>query len=381
MGKWYRLGATLLAIGVLLVGVRACQLANPSESNFAADETGNQGFEPGLTLKDVTLEQPDENGQLLWRVHGDQVTYSPDQKIAKIQNPDGELFQDENLVYRVKADVGEIYQNGKTIYLRGNIVATGIESNLVLQGNELEWSPQEDLLIVRDRITGAHPKLNASADEVRVLNQGRQIELAGQVIANTTEDPFLKLQTESLIWFIDQERIEGNDPLKLEHFEEGKIVDWVYGETGEIDLANTVITLNQNVQAELLELPLKMTTDTLIWQVKDAILAANQPVQINQPERAVTVTAKRAEMDLNQQVVRLFENVQAIGEKDQTQLTADRLTWTVPTQEVLAEGNVDYRQADPPMHLTGPEAIGRLEEQTIVVSGGRVVTEITPNSP
>ena len=381
MGKWYRLGATLLAVGLLIGGIRTCQLATRLDADLVEGDNTDQDFEPGLTLKDVTLEQPDENGQLLWRVHGNQVTYSPDQKIAKIQNPNGELFQDGNLVYRVKADTGEIYQHGKMVFLQGNIVATGVEHELVLWGNELEWRPAEALLIVSDRITGVHPNLKAAADEARLYNQEQRVELDGEVIANTTEEPFLKLQTESLIWFMDEERIEGNDPLKVEHFKESQITDWVYGDSGEVDLVSTIVTLNQNVQAELLELPLKITSDSLIWQVEEEALLLNQPVQMNHPDREVLVTARRAEMDLNQQIVRLFQDVQAVGQQDQSQLTADRLTWNVPTQEVLAEGNVDYRQADPPMHLTGPEALGSLAEQTIVVSGGRVITEITPNPP
>ena len=379
MSKWYRLGVTLLAIGILLGGIRTCHVANRSEVGLVEDGNPDQEFEPGLTLRDVTLEQPDETGQLLWRVHGDKVTYSPDQQIAKIQNPDGELFQDGELVYRVKADTGEIYQQGKMIFLRGNIVATRVESDLVLRGNELEWRPEEDVLIVSDRVIGNHPQLTAAADQARLFNQEERLELAGEVIANTTAEPFLKLQTESLIWFMEQERVEGNDPLKVEHFQENQITDWVYGDTGEVDLVNTIVTLNQNVQAELLELPLKITSDSLIWQVEEEALLLNQPVQVNHPDREVQVTANRAEMDLNQQIVRLFQDVQAVGRQDQSQLTADRMTWNVPTQEVLAEGNVDYRQVDPPVHLTGPEALGSLELQTIVVSGGRVITEITPN--
>lgn len=371
---------SLLAVGALIGGVRTCQLVNQSNVNLVEGDQADQAFEPGLTLTDVTLEQPDENGQLLWRVHGDQVTYSPDQQMARIQNPNGELFQDGNLVYRVKADTGEVRQHGKTIFLWGDIVATGVENDLVLRGNELEWRPEEALLIVSDGITGDHPHLTASADEARVFDQER-LELDGEVIANTTEEPFLKLQTDSLTWFMAEERIEGDDPLKVERFQESQITDWVYGDNGEVDLVDTVVTLNQNVQAELLELPLTITSDSLIWQVEAEALVVNQPIQLNQPEREVTVTAERAEMDLNQQIIYLFQDVQAVGEQDQAQLTADRLTWTVPTQEVLAQGNVNYRQADPPMHLTGPEAIGRLEEQTIVVSGGRVITEITPNDP
>ena len=378
MGKWYRLGAALLAVSILFGGIRACQLTNLSDVGFVEDDKADEDFEPGLTLKDVTLEQPDENGQLLWRVHGDQVTYSPDQKTAKILKPDGELFQDGNLVYRVKADIGEIFQQEMRIFLRGNIVATGVENDLVLRGNELEWHPEEDILIVSDRITGDHPKLNASANQARVFNQAQRLELEGEVIANTTEEPLLKLQTDSLVWFIDEERIEGHDPLRVEHFKDNRITDWVYGENAEVDLTNTIVTLNQNVQAELLELPLNIISDSLIWKVEEEALMLNQPVEMNQPEREVTVTARRAEMDLNQQIVRLFQDVQAVGRKDQSELIADRLTWNVPTQEVLAEGNVNYRQADPPMNLTGPEALGRLEEQTIVVSGGRVITEITP---
>ena len=180
MGKWYRLGAALLAVGILIGGIRACQLTNLSDVGLLEDDKADENFEPGLTLDDVTLEQPDENGQLLWRVHGDKVTYSPDQKTAKIQRPDGELFQDGNLVYRVKADTGEVFQQEMRIFLRGNIVATGVENDLVLRGNVLEWRPEEDILTVTDRITGDHPKLKASADLARVFNQEQRLELEGE---------------------------------------------------------------------------------------------------------------------------------------------------------------------------------------------------------
>ncbi|MEO1354137.1 MAG: LPS export ABC transporter periplasmic protein LptC, partial [Cyanobacteria bacterium J06635_15] len=56
--------------------------------------------------KDVTLEQPGEDGELRWKVHADEVIYSPDQQTAEIVNPDGELFQDGKVIYRVRADRG-----------------------------------------------------------------------------------------------------------------------------------------------------------------------------------------------------------------------------------------------------------------------------------
>ncbi|NJM85775.1 MAG: LPS export ABC transporter periplasmic protein LptC [Leptolyngbyaceae cyanobacterium RM2_2_21] len=115
MKKWYRLAGVVTLIAVVLGSIRAYQLVNQeplATSSSAADETA----ESGLTLKDVTLEQPDEDGNLLWRVHADEVTYSPDQKVAVVTNPDGELFQDGEPIYRVKADRGEVRQDGESIF-------------------------------------------------------------------------------------------------------------------------------------------------------------------------------------------------------------------------------------------------------------------------
>ena len=44
-------------------------------------------------------------------------------------------------------------ENGNVIFLRGNIVARGLKNGSILRGNELEWRPEEDVLIVREDIT------------------------------------------------------------------------------------------------------------------------------------------------------------------------------------------------------------------------------------
>ena len=69
----------------------------------------------------------------------------------------------------------------------------------------------------------------------------------------------------------------------------------------------------------------------------------------------------------------------AQGQRNQAQMTSDQLTWNVQQQTLLAEGNVNYRQQDPTINLRGPQAKGQLTNQTIIVEGGRVVTEIVPN--
>ncbi|MFM5993361.1 MAG: LPS export ABC transporter periplasmic protein LptC, partial [Dolichospermum sp.] len=49
-----------------------------------------------------------------------------------------------------------------------------------------------------------------------------------------------------------------------------------------------------------------------------------------------------------------------------------------------AQGNVVYRQVEPPLNFQGTTAVGNLETENIVVKGGgsdnRVITEIIPQT-
>lgn len=383
MAKWYRLAGALLTLTLIIGGIRACQLIRQPEQQA---NNGQESINPedlGLTLRDVTLEQPDENGQLLWRVKGEEVTYSPDQEVAHIKRPDGELFQDGKVIYRVKADRGEIQDNGKVVFLQGNIVATGIQNKSVLRGNEAEWRPEKAVLIVRNRITGTHPQLRAAAQEARVYNRENRMELEGSVVATTVvknpkTNPWLKLQTDKLVWFWQQERIETDRPLRVEQFKANSVTEVITGQRGTVNLAKKIVTLNQNVALQLLELPLQATSAIAVWNVDKQQVQIDAPVRMVQPQEKVVVTADRGQIDLGNQVVYLNQNVRAQGERNQSQLTANRLTWNVDAETVVAEGNVNYRQGDPVVQVTGPRAVGQLKDQTVVVSGGRVVTQIIP---
>lgn len=382
MGKWYRLAAGLVVLAVLVVGVRACRLAENAERDLLSNPQSPPA-QPGLTLRDVTLEQPDESGQLLWRVRGKEVTYSPDQQVAFVTEPDGELFQDGEEIYNVQADQGEIRENGKVILLRGNIVAKGLKNDSILRGNELEWRPEEDILIVRNQITGSHPKIRAAAQEAYVFNRENRMELRGNVVMNTVVknpkvDPWLKLQAQHLIWQWDQELVVSPQPLKVEQFEQEKVTDVATGQSGQLNLAAAVVTLAGNVDIRLLEFPLQSNSEQAIWQYEQNLIQVNQPLRIFNAKEQVTVTANQGRMDLQQQVVFLAENVLAQAQRNQAQMTSDQLTWNVPQQTVVAEGNVNYRQVNPEFRLTGPRAVGQLQNQTIQVGGGRVVTEIVP---
>ncbi|WP_225885285.1 LPS export ABC transporter periplasmic protein LptC [Leptolyngbya sp. KIOST-1] len=382
MAQWRRLMISGAAIAALTVGLYSLIGPGPDPNSGVVDTANDP--EPGLTLRDVTLEQPDDQGQLLWRVKGDEVTYSTDQQVAFITRPDGDLFQDGEVIYRVVADTGEVRENGSVILLRGNIVATGVQNGSILRGSEMEWRPQNDVLIMRNQITGTHPQLRAAADEARVFNRENRMELEGNVVANTVvedpqTEPWLKLQAQELTWFWQDERIDSTQPLRVEQFKQNAISDVVTGQRGSVDLAEKLVALRGQVAMQMLELPLTMTSEALDWQVDQEQVAVNQPLTLVHPENRIRVTASRGQMDLAAQQILLTQDVVAVGETNQTRMTSDRLRWDVESQTVVAEGRVNYRQVNPTLNLNGSRAVGRLDDQTVVVDGGRVVTEIVPN--
>ncbi|MFQ4140305.1 LPS export ABC transporter periplasmic protein LptC [Nodosilinea sp. PGN35] len=382
MARWRRLMISGAAIAALAFGLYSLVGTGPGVNNGDDDSAADP--EPGLTLRDVTLEQPDDQGQLLWRVRGREVTYSSDQQVAFITRPDGELFQDGEVIYDVIADTGEVRENGSVILLRGNIVATGVKNGSILKGNEMEWRPQDDVLIMRDQITGTHPQLRAVADEARVFNRENRMELAGNVVANTVvadtqSDPWLKLQAQELVWFWADERIDSAQPLRVEQFKRNAITDVVVGQRGTVNLANQLVALRGQVAMQMLEIPLNMTSEALDWQVAEEQVTVNQPLTLVHPENRIRVTARQGRMDLAEQQIFLSQDVVAVGEANQSRMTSDRLNWNVDTQTLVAEGSVNYRQVNPNVNLNGARAVGRLDDQTVVVDGGRVVTEIVPN--
>lgn len=365
---------------MLLLGVAACQGEGQTAKKLAQDSAVAQKLESSLTFNDVTLEQTDEQGNLLWKVKANKAVYTNDKKTAQIYNPTGDLLQDGKVVYQVSAQQGEVQKNGKTIFLKGQIVATDTQTGAVLRGNELEWRPKEDLLIVRNQVTGTHKKLQASAQEGRAFSRAKRIELNGQVIAKAI-DPPLQMRTEHLVWQMQQEKVIGDRPIQIDRYKDKVITDRAFGNQAEVDLKTKIATLKQNARLALQDPPLDIASNVIVWNVGAETVASDQPVQVFERQNQLQVTANRGRVDLKPKIAYLNGNIRGVELRRKSQVYADQMTWTLATQVIEATGNVVYRQIDPPMNLTGPKAVGRLQDQTVVVSSGngtRVVTEIIP---
>jgi len=372
---------SLFSLGLLLflLGVGGCSPKKPTTQS-EKKTTAPPKFDTSLVFNNVTLDQADEKGRRLWTVKAKQANYSTDKKTANVQSPIGDLFQDGILVLQVKATQGVVQEDGKKIFLQGQIEATDPRNGAVLKGEELEWRPQEDLLIVRKNLVGTHPKLHATANEGRYFSRAQKLELQGQIVADST-DPHLKMKTEHLIWEIPQEKVTGDQSIQIDRYQDQTITEQAVGNQSEVYLKTKIVTLRQNVKVNSLNPPIEITGSVVSWNLNTEMVVSDQPVRIWHQKEQVTLIANQGQVSLKQQVAVLTGNAKGVANRNQATLYANRITWIFPTQQVLADGNVNYLQVNPPLNLKGPSAVGRLQDQNVVVTGStgsRVVTEIIP---
>lgn len=376
-----KIALTLLLIP-LLVGAGACSKRNQSAEKLAQDAQEAQKFDSNLTFNNVTLQEADEKGQLWWKVKAKQATYSEDKRNAIVVEPKGELYQDGKPIYKIDAQKSEIQQDGKSVVLKGEITATDVKDGSVFKGNEIEWRPTENVMFIRNKFTGNHKQMQIAAKQGRFLTRENKVDISGQIVA-TVKDPQMKLQTEHLIWDTKQEKVVGDRPIQVERYQNKVITDIGSANASDVDLKTKTVNLRDNAKIAIKASNLNISGNLLTWNIDTETLSTNQPVTIVNPVQQTTITANAGNLDLAQNVARLDGNVRGIGEKNQSQLTANQVTWFLGTQQFEANGNVNYNQQNPPFSIAGPKASGKLDDQQVAVSGdssGRVELQIVPQT-
>jgi LPS export ABC transporter protein LptC len=342
-----------------------------------------QKFDNSLTFSNVTLEQADEKGQLWWKMKAAKATYSKDKKVATVEQPEGELYQDGKPIFKLKAAKGEVVQDGKSIVLKGDIVATDLRDGTVLQGKEIEWQPTKDLLSVRKQFVAQHKKMKLVGEEGRFYSRKREADILGQVVAEV-KTPSLRLKTKQLKWWLDQERIESQQPLQIDRTEQGKVTDQATAQKGSYNLKDQIATLQKDAQVFIPAQGVQAKSDELTWNLKQQQVDAKQPITLVNTLQKVTLTGDRGNLNLPQQTATLTGKVRGLSLDNQATIGADNLTWFLSNQSFEANGNVTYQQTNPPFTLVGTKAAGTIQNQQVEITGGpeadnRVVTEIIPN--
>lgn len=370
---------------IVLLGLSSCSSRNRAAEQLAEDSATAQRFTSNLTFENITLEQADEQGRTLWKIRAERATYDKDKKVAQIENPTGELYQDGKAVFNIKASNGEVREDGDQVFLRGDIVATDIRNGVVLQGKEMEWKPKEDLLVVRNGITGTHTDANVVAQEAQATTRKQEIKLVGGVVA-TTKDPQTQLKADQALWQVKESLIvaevpaeAGDRTVRIDRYINNQISDTALARRIEMNAKTKVAVLKEKVQMNFTEPPLQVAGSLITWNFNTQVASSTQPFTAYHQTQQVTLSANQGDLNIPQDMLYLRTNVLAVAQRNQSRLQSNTLDWNLSSGQVQANGNVIYQQADPAFELTGPTASGNLNDQTVVVQGGRVVTEIDPS--
>jgi lipopolysaccharide export system protein LptC len=337
-------------------------------------------FDNSLSFNNVILEQADDAGKLLWKIKAAQASYSKDQKNAAVKKPEGEFFQDGKAVFKLIAEQAEVIQDGKSIQVKGQIVATDLRDGTILKGNEIEWKPGEDLLVVRNKFTGTQKTVTISGDEGKFLSRKHEADITGKVVTAEAKDQNLKVQTTQLKWFLDKQVIVADKPLQIDRTPKDKPADRATADKGNVDLKAKVAKLSQNAKIFSGAQNVNMAGNELVWETDKQQISAPQPLTIIGPQ--INLAANTGRLDLPKQQAFLNGNVHGTAQNQAT-IAADAVTWNLTTQAFTANGNVTYHQPSPLVNLVGTQASGTMLDQQVTVTGGpegdnRVVTEIVP---
>lgn len=423
------LGLVLLLLTWLAACTPTTQDRDPTES------IASQEVDPSLTFDNVTLEQVGEDGALLWVVYAERVTYSGDRQVAQLENPSGQLYRDGEPIYDIEARSGILEQENQRIFLEDEVVVIETRNQVVVRGDKMNWNPQGDRLEIQDNVTATHDTAHLQGQQMIFLSDTQHLQVIGEVLANLTE-PSLQLGTEELLWQIPEKLVIGEFPVQVARYEwtlespeidsgidaersnppeptgesensnnsdnsedsdnadEAQdtpppeprdlqavtVTDRATAESIEVNLETQVARLQENARLALVDPAVDVVSHRLDWDLQAEQLTSEVPLRVSHREKQVVLSGNRGWMNLLEQVFYLQDGIELLGEENQAQLTANALTWFMLSESFEARGNVVYRQVDPLLQLSGPRANGKLEEETFVVSGGDVVTEVQVES-
>ncbi|NEO26700.1 MAG: LPS export ABC transporter periplasmic protein LptC [Kamptonema sp. SIO4C4] len=379
----------VLGVSFLIVGCEPPPEITESETEESAEVIEDRQ----LTLQNATLENSTEDGQPLWKINAKKTVYSENQQNANLQDVTGNLFSEGELAVQFQADRGKIIEDGKKILLRDNIIATDPRNGITLRCEELDWIPDEEVLIIRKQVQGSHEQVELSANQGQYWSQEQRLEVTGEIVATAQQSP-IQLKTEKLIWQVKEQTLESPESLQADRYAEKEsagdadpertISDRIVADQGEMNLETQVLLLTGNVKSTSQDPPVQIASNSIIWTVIERTVLANQPVQIQHLEEEVLVSGNEGFINLDEQIARLKSGVRGLSQDQEADLYANQMVWDIAAQRLEAEGDVVYQQVDPPMNVTGAKAVGQLNAKTITVTrtgqNRRVMTRVIPQN-
>jgi LPS export ABC transporter protein LptC len=335
--------------------------------------------ESQLTLSNAILEQANPLGKTLWRIKSVQTTYSPDRKVGYLDDVTGNFWENQELAIYLSATKGQVIDDGKTIILTDNVMIRDVRNQTIITADELTWYPEQNLIILTANLTGQHPQFNVTSTMGKYHTDTQELELIGDIVGYSQESS-VKFTSNQLFWKIDEQKILVNAPVEIVRYNQDEvIIDKIVAQKLAIDLELHQAKFKGNVEFISLEPAVQIASNSIIWNYQERTIIADEPVKLIHHDEKITLNANHGEINLVTEVAHLSQGVQGITPRNQANLYASDLIWSMNTQIIEARGNVIYEQVEPYVHLTGDKMVGNIQDNQIVVSSeqdNQIVTDI-----
>lgn len=371
--------ANYILFSLLLIGIVGCQKSAPPASQKPKKRENR--VDTQLVLNNAILEQSNKQDNTVWKIKADNVVYSEDKQTATLDKVVGNLRQNGIIILKISAKTGEIRDNGNLIVLNQEIIASDPRNNSIINSDAVEWRPQENLLLIKEKLNGTHPNLKVTAQSGKYFTDIERLDIEGNVVAITNQ-PSLQLKSDRLEWSIAQNEIESPGAVELIRYSpEQTITDQLVSDRAQVNLTSKIANLYKNIDLITINPPLQIATDFFSWNFEQRSGKTDQPIQILDRDRQISLTGNKGEINLQQQLAKLQDGVRGINQQEKSELYARQVIWQIDASQVEATGNVIYEQADPQARLIGEKAVGTLNDNNIVVTsdGKKQVTTVIDN--
>jgi LPS export ABC transporter protein LptC len=163
-----------VAIGLVVNDQRGSRSSAPEVAQ------GNQS-EPDILAEDLELVQG-SNGKVEWRVRARSAQYSFDKRIVQVLRPQLSAFLGSGgEEFYLKADLGEINQQGNTVTLKDNIA--GQYNGFTLTSDVFDYIGAMKKLYLKGHVTVFRPDFQINATAVEINTETMELTAAGGVTA------------------------------------------------------------------------------------------------------------------------------------------------------------------------------------------------------
>jgi LPS export ABC transporter protein LptC len=346
---------------------------------------------PPFIFRSLNLRQQDLLGRPSWELTSPEARYDVRRRLARAKDPRGVIHAKGKPVYRLEATSGTVVNDGEVILLEGAVKVRRLGKQPVLiTASRVRWIPSKQVMEIDRHPRALDGRSLLVSRRARFLIDRDQLELRGQPRLERWSRPF--------------DPFRGRPKGPPQSIVTVTRADWGPG-TGKLKAAGPVRGRRTPEGRPQGRPPQLLTASALEGNTRTQKYVLKPPVRFDDPVERIELRAQEVEINAGREYIRTVEpfdgrigDLTASGrsavvdggrdtatiegdcalDRPGESLRAERCEWNWETQDVEAEGSMEFRREANRQLTRGHQVRGRLGDEgrlTVTTPGGRVFSE------